>query len=82
MRELRASSKVVQQALADLQNIGLVSARDDQSFVYRPASPQLDELAGAAELLYRTKPVSVINAIALAPNEKLRIFADAFRLKE
>jgi hypothetical protein len=35
-----------------------------------------------AQSLYRAKPLAVINAIAAAPNEKLRIFADAFRLKD
>jgi hypothetical protein len=42
----------------------------------------LDSFVAEAQALYAAKPLAVINAIATAPNEKLRIFADAFRLKD
>jgi len=34
------------------------------------------------QALYVAKPLAVINAIVTAPNEKLRNFAESFRLKE
>lgn len=80
VRQLRASTKVVQQSLAALQTAGLVTAGDGETFCYRPASPQMDAYAEGAQALYREKPVTVINAIAMAPDEKLRIFSEAFRL--
>jgi hypothetical protein len=82
VRELRASTVAVRDALTGLRNSGLVTTDDSGLFRYRPASEQLDAFAAEAESLYRSKPLSVINAIATAPNEKLRIFAEAFRLKE
>ncbi|HEY1962214.1 MAG TPA: hypothetical protein VGG69_07345 [Rhizomicrobium sp.] len=82
VRELRASTVVGREALASLAAAGLIAADEDGCFCYRPASEQLDSFVGAARSLYLAKPLAVINAIATAPNEKLRIFADAFRLKE
>jgi len=82
VRELRASTVVVQDALTGLRNSGLVTTDETGRFRYRPASEQLDGFAAEVQTLYRSKPLSVINAIATAPNEKLRIFAESFRLKE
>jgi hypothetical protein len=80
--ELRASTAVVRDALAGLIEASLVAADDAGLFCYRPVSDTLDSFVAEAQSLYRTKPLAVINAIAAAPNEKLRIFADAFRLKD
>lgn len=82
VRELRASTLVVHEALSGLRNAGLVAADEAGLFCYRPASEHLAAFVDETESLYLAKPLSVINAIAAAPNEKLRIFAEAFRLKE
>jgi hypothetical protein len=31
---------------------------------------------------YAARPMAVVKAIMTAPNEKLRVFSDAFRLKD
>jgi len=80
--ELRASTLVVREALAALAGAGLVAADEQGFFCYRPASELLDSFVDHAAALYAAKPLAVINAIASAPNEKLRIFSDAFRLKD
>src|SRR5689334_14163831 len=80
--ELRASTVVVREALAGLGAGGLVTGDDTGRFCYRPISDQLDAIVESTQGLYASKPLAIINAIAAAPNEKLRIFADAFRLKE
>lgn len=80
--ELRASTVVVREALGSLIGAGLAAAGEGGLFRYRPASDQLDDFVESTQALYVSKPLSIINAIAAAPNEKLRIFADAFRLKE
>jgi hypothetical protein len=80
--ELRASTVIVQDAIAGLIGAGLVAQDDRGLFCYRPASETLDSFVADAQTLYAVKPLAVINAIATAPNEKLRIFADAFRLKD
>ncbi len=82
VKELRASTVVIREALASLTGVGLVATDDNGLHCYRPATEQLDGFVEGTESLYGVKPLAVINAIATAPNEKLRIFADAFRLKE
>jgi hypothetical protein len=80
--ELRASTVVVREALSGLGASGLVATDDVGHFCYRPISDQLDAIVESTQGLYSSKPLAIINAIAAAPNEKLRIFAEAFRLKE
>jgi len=82
VRELRASTLVVHEALTGLLNAGLVAATETDLFCYRPASEDLAAFVDKTRSLYDEKPLAIINAIAAAPNEKLRIFADAFRLKD
>jgi len=79
VRELRSSSIAVAGALDHLGRWGLVmEARD--GFRYQPPSTRLDDLCQRLERQYAAKPISVIRAILEAPSDKLRIFADAFRL--
>ena len=82
VRELRASTVVARVALTGLTGAGLIASDEAERFCYRPASEQLDSFVEAAQALYLAKPLAVINAIATAPNEKLRNFAESFRLKE
>ena len=82
VRELRGSEHVVRQSLAALLAAGLVSAEANETFRYAPASPDLHRLALETERTYRERPGAVRQAILSAPNEKLRTFADAFRLKK
>jgi hypothetical protein len=79
--ELRSSDTIVAEALARLTASGLV-AETDGRYEYRPASGMLSGLVEELQRIYATKPVTVIKAIMAAPNEKLRIFSDAFRLKD
>jgi hypothetical protein len=80
VRELRSSDAIVAEALQSLQALALVNQED--SVRYAPASPTLDAIAAEVASLYARKPMAVIRAISTAPNEKLRIFSDAFRLKD
>jgi hypothetical protein len=81
VRELRGTSPVVEDALNALQSAGLVVGQDGL-YRYQPASPALDTLVAETAKIYAIKSVSVIRAIVTAPNDKLRIFANSFRLKE
>jgi hypothetical protein len=81
VKELRASARAVEIAAANLEAIGLVTA-EGGSVRFEPASAQLVSYVEAAELLYRTKPTSVFKALASSPDEKLRQFANSFRLKD
>lgn len=78
-RELRATERLVSDQAAALQTAGLVACSDRCG--YAPAAPRLDELCARLETVYRQRPGQVIRAIMARPNEKLQIFADAFRLR-
>jgi hypothetical protein len=79
--ELRSSVVAVEHALTVLRAVDLIAERDG-GYEYRPATPELDALVVGIAELYAVKPMTVIQAIAAAPNEKLIIFANAFKLKD
>jgi hypothetical protein len=81
VRELRGSAAIVHEELAALCSAGLCGHVDGR-YQYQPASPARDSLAGALQETYAARPMAVVKAIMTAPNEKLRIFSDAFKLKE
>ena len=80
VRELRSSDLAVAQALEHLSRSGLVIASHESGVRYQQYSAQLDAICERLEQQYAEKPVTVISAILETPNEKLRVFADAFRL--
>jgi hypothetical protein len=81
VRELRSSDTIVRDALARFSTLGLVMECECRH-QYRPASGELGGVVDEIARIYAAKPVSVVKAIMSAPNEKLRIFSDAFRLKD
>jgi hypothetical protein len=82
VREMRSSPVAVDEALRNLQDAGLAAADADSRYRYGPASPELDALAHGIAQAYAERPTAVVRAIVTAPEDKLRIFADAFRLKD
>src|SRR5687767_14164154 len=82
VRELRSSGTAVSDALNRLARAGFVSENPMGNYSFAPNSPELDRLADEIETVYTNRPLSVIKAIVAAPTEKLRIFSDAFKLKE
>lgn len=81
IRETRSSQMAVAEALTVLQTIGLV-AEENGLHRYWPATPKLEIFAEEIEKLFAVKPTTVIKAIMALPNDKLRTFSDAFRLRE
>ena len=81
VRELRSSDTAVAGCLGRLVDLGIIS-RSDAGYQYRPSSSQIATAVDELQRLYAAKPISVMKAIMTAPNEKLRIFSDAFRLKD
>jgi DNA-binding GntR family transcriptional regulator len=80
VREMRASTLVVDESLKRLESAGLLR-KDGDGFSFAPASPTLAALAESTELRYRESPVRLINAIAAPSTAKLQTLADAFRVK-
>lgn len=77
--ELRANDRLVSEQLATLETAGLIAC--DEGCRYAPAAPTLDALCGRLETAYRERSGQVIKAIMAGPNDKLQIFADAFRIR-
>lgn len=82
VRESRSSAIAVSAAVKVLEQMGFVIEDAPGVYRYQPASPELEILAAEVRALYASKPTAVVNAIFGGSNEKLRIFAEAFRLKE
>jgi hypothetical protein len=80
--ELRSSDVLVRQGLESLKHAGLAVEDAEGFYRYQAASSEMDEFARELEALYAAKRVSVVKAIMTAPNDKLRFFADAFKLKD
>lgn len=78
-RELRATGPLVTEQVGFLQNAGLLVC--SEGCRYSPATASLDHLCERLESTYRERRGQVIKAIMAQPNEKLQIFADAFRLR-
>jgi biotin operon repressor len=80
VRELRSSQLAVAQALEHLAKSGLIEEIPGSGYHYQQVSAQLDAICDRLESDYAHKPVKIVRAILEAPDEKLRTFADAFRL--
>jgi hypothetical protein len=82
IRELRSSSTAVTEGLAELGQNGLVIEPSPGEWRYQPVSDTIDRIVGELAGVYRAKPAAVIRAIVTAPNRKLQILSDAFKIKE
>lgn len=82
VRELRSSGTAVAEALSRMEQAGLVSRHADGRYAFAPISPRHEQLAAEIEKAYNNTPMSVVKAIIASPEQKLRVFSDAFKLKE
>lgn len=80
VRELRSSELAVGKALNHLIKFGLAAGDADAGYHYQQGSEQLDAICERVETVYARRPVSLIRALLEAPDAKLRLFADAFRI--
>ncbi len=79
--EMRSSPLAVESALQTLHSQGLLG-KDDDTFVFRPRNAELDEKTSRLAACYREKRTAVITIIFSRPNEAVRSFAEAFRIKK
>jgi len=80
VRLLSASRVVVEQSVAALAALGLVSTEDDGTVRF-DAPDHMDGLVAAVAELYQRSPDAVRRAIARGNSRSLAAFADAFRLR-
>jgi len=79
--ELRSSAAAIDPSIVALQAAGLIAV-EDGTYRFRPASDAISDFADRTLELYAVRPAWVIRAIMTAPNDKLKIFANSFRLKD
>src|SRR5579871_398232 len=82
IRELRASDLVVSGILPEFTRKGLVAEIGSGQFRYSPVSQRLGHLVDRVASAYAANRVRVTEEILNAPNDKIQIFADAFKLKK
>lgn len=83
-RELRISPLSAGERLEDLTYDGFLARADGSEAGYRygPESAALDAAVRGLASAYPTRRVTVINLIFSKPVDKIRTFADAFRLRK
>lgn len=82
IRQLRASSLVINDALVALQRVELVTPESAERFCYRPVSAELAAIADELAEAYISVPASIMHVIWSTPRSNIEIFADAFRLRK
>jgi hypothetical protein len=63
------------------QTQSLVAMGPDRRAQYRPGSAELQQYVATLEQAYRERPVTLIRVIYALRDDKIRSFADAFKLK-
>jgi hypothetical protein len=80
---LYASADAIAKQMSELQSSRLLAAGpDERTFVYRPENAALARQVDYLADLYQKRRVAVITTIYEKPTDKLRSFADAFRLRK
>lgn len=82
-RELRISPLSAGDRLKDMARSAILSRLQGSEAEYRyaPESPQMAEAVAGLATAYSERRVTVINLIFSKPVDKIRTFADAFRLR-
>ena len=81
LRPTAITEAAAQRYLAQFQSRGLVAAAPE-GYRYSPDSPELDSAVRALIKVYNERPVTLVRIIYAPKDEKIRSFADAFRIKK
>jgi hypothetical protein len=81
-KEMRSNISAATIQLVNLQRKGLIKSNDDLSYRYEATNAELNKQIENLVLLYHDKPVAVVSCIYEKPTDKLKGFADAFKLKK
>jgi len=80
--ELRSSRALVEGVLSRLHELGLVERLSEGGYHYKAASTRREELVADLSRLHAERPLAIAQALHGGPDDKLRAFSDAFRLKK
>jgi len=79
---LRSSPRLISRCLQQLAEARLLYLDQETGAArFAPATPDLARLCDALETASQDRPIALRDAIIHSPNDKLRNFSDAFRLK-
>lgn len=81
-RELRSSEPLIRDVVDRLERGALVARAPDGTIRYAPADALLDALVVRLDRVRIERPQALVREIYGAPNEKLRTFSNAFKLKK
>lgn len=83
-KALYTTPEMVSEQLAELHARGLLARPEDAGtrYQYWPATPELEAQVSRLEELYKDRRVAVITALYSQPLDKVKTFADAFRLRK
>jgi hypothetical protein len=83
-RELRVDAAWVDSQLGNLCTNGVVTCTTTKplTYQYQPKSPELDQAVVGLAQAYADRRVTVISMIFSKPIDKLRSFADAFKIRK
>jgi hypothetical protein len=82
MRPTALTEPTARRYLTHFQSRGIVEHKSDGSYQYVPANAELDAAVTALARVYNERPVTLVRMIYAPKDEKIRSFADAFRLKK
>lgn len=82
MRPTVLSEPAARRYLVHFEAHGLVTSEGGVTWQYSPATPALDAAVRALTKVYNERPVTLVRIIYAPKDEKIRSFADAFRLKK
>jgi len=83
-QELRIEPSWAAEQLLQLQRAELLAASDTQAGAYRfqPASPELAKAVESLAASYADRRVTVVAQLYSSPIDRIRVFADAFRIRK
>ncbi|HUA52138.1 MAG TPA: hypothetical protein VMB81_08235 [Candidatus Sulfotelmatobacter sp.] len=81
-RELRSTESLIREIITTLERRGLLARGADGSVRYQPSTAELDDLTGRLIQCCAERPLALVREIYSRPNENLRIFSDAFKLRK
>lgn len=81
-KESRSNITAATQQLEGLARNGLLKITDSKSYIFQPTHPEMLDLVKRLFDIYHDAPVAVVTCIYEKPTDKLKGFADAFKIKK
>lgn len=82
MRPTAVSESTARRYLQQFESRGLIAPAENESYQYAAVTPELEAAVRALTRVYNERPVTLVRMIYSLKDEKIRSFADAFRLKK